>query len=206
MANVTVAGKYSIVCKLPFGADGTAAAYEFTGNNRAASFTASIPIKVLATVCTSSDLNGGYAAFSKEADLVIKRARLNAEGAEGLNCSPGELAGRFYLGLLKGATGFKPDGVTLGEELDAIKLTFKNWGEWVEMNGVLRPYINKSVDWSDTAPDMRICRLAFYYQNSAFTCDDYNVNAPYVGEALTPTLELEVSCPGIFSSSDGSIY
>lgn len=204
MANV--AGVYTIVCKLPFGADGTGTAYTFTGNDRTASFSASFPDKILKTVCTSSDLGGGFAAFGKEKDIVITRAKLNADGAEGLNCSPGELAGRFYLGLRKGMTGFYPDGVMMGEELDVIKLSFKNWGEWTNVNGVLRPYKNKNIDWSDRPEHERLCRLAFYYQNSIFTCDDYNANPAYVGEALSPTLELEIKVPGIYSSSDGSIY
>ena len=206
MANVTVAGKYSIVCKLPFGVDGTAAAYEFAGNNRDASFTASIPDKILETVCISSDLNGGFAAFGKENDLIILRARLNPEGAEGLNCSPGKLAGRFYLGLRKGLSGFGPDGVTMGAELDVIKLSFKNWGEWVDVKGVMRPYKNENVDWSDTPDWARCCRLAFYSHNSIFTCDDYNANSAYIGQPLTPTLELQIEAPGIYSSSDGSIF
>lgn len=200
-----IAGKYSIYCKLPFGADGTAAAYEFTGNDRDANFTASIPDKILNTVCTSSDLGGGFAAFAYNANLVITRARLNPEGAPGLQCSPGELAGRFYLSMRKGPQGVDPDSGNLGDELDLIKLTFKYWGEWVEINGTLRPY-KTITDWSNYEDWERICRLCFKYQNSVFTCDDFNLQEDFVGQDLGASLELEIEAPGIYSSNDGSIY
>ena len=74
MANV--AGVYTIVCKLPFGADGTGTAYTFTGNDRTASFSASIPDKILETVCTSSDLGGGFAAFGKETSELVEELYL----------------------------------------------------------------------------------------------------------------------------------
>ena len=201
MANV--AGKYSIYCKLPFGNDGTAAAYQFTGNDRDANFTASIPDKILDTVCASSDLGGGFAAFAYNADLIILRARLNPEGAPGLQSSPDKFAGRFLLSMRKGIAGIDPDSGNLGLELDSTKLSFKHWGEWVEINARLRPY--KTVtDWPNDW--LKLCRLCFKYQNSEFSCDDFNLQEDFVGQDLGVSLELEIDAPGIYSSSDGSIY
>lgn len=198
--------RYSIYSVLDFSTNGTPTpAYTFDGNHRDATFTGHSPDKILDTVCTSTDLAGGYAAFSAEAELRIKRVRLNADGAYGLQCAPGKLAGKFYLGLRQGATGFKPDGVTLAAELDTVMLKFKNWGEWVDVDGVMRPWKGTADDWGDY-PIGKICRLSFKYINSEFTCDDYNVNAPYVGQDLTPTLELQIEAPGIYSSLDGKIY
>lgn len=203
MANV--AGKYSIYCKLPFGNDGTAAAYQFTGNDRDANFTASIPDKILETVCTSSDLAGGFAAFAHNADLIILRARLNAEGAPGLQNSPDKFAGRFYLSIIKYITGIDPDSGNLGQELDTLKLSFKHWGEWTEINGRLKPY-KTDTNWSSLPNWQRLCRLGFKYQNCIFTCDDFNLQEDFVGQDLGVSLELEIDAPGIYSSNDGSIY
>ncbi len=201
MANV--AGKYSIYCKLPFGNDGTAPAYQFTGNDRDANFTASIPDKILDTVCTSSYLDGGYAAFAYNADLIILRARLNPEGAPGLQNSPDKFAGRFLLSMRKGIAGIDPDSGNLGLELDSTKLSFKHWGEWVEINARLRPY--KTVtDWPNDW--LKLCRLCFKYQNSEFSCDDFNLQEAFVGQDLGVSLELEIDAPGIYSSNNGSIY
>ena len=116
-----VNGNYTICSNLDFSNNGTPTpAYQFAGNNRNASFTGHVPDKIMETVCTSTDLGGGYAAFNANAEIRIKRARLNADGACGLQCAPGKLAGRFYLGVRQGATGYKPDGATPSAELAAV--------------------------------------------------------------------------------------
>lgn len=203
-----VNGNYTICSNLDFSNNGTPTpAYQFAGNNRNASFTGHVPDKIMETVCTSTDLGGGYAAFNANAEIRIKKARLNADGACGLQCAPGKLAGRFYLGVRQGATGYKPDGVTPSAELAVVELKFKNWGEWVDIDGVLRPYEGNADDWSDyPLGGVHLCRLVFKYLNSNFTCDDYNANSAYLGQDLTPTLELQIDVPGIYSSLDGKIY
>ena len=195
-----VLGKYIISAVLPFGEGGDSPAYEFDGETRDAQFFASSPNKILNTICLSEYLGGGSAAFCANTNITIVRARLNPDGAAELQNAPGEFAGRVFFSIRQGVNG-------TGPELDTFTLTFKHWGEWTEFNKVLRPYKKNAEPWSDYAyPERKPCRMSFDYQNTVFTCDDYNIQDAYVGQALVPTIDFEIKTAGIVSSVTGAIF
>lgn len=178
MANI--AGRYGLTINI------TNAQYTFTDNNRNAQFTQTSPDIVVPANCVQVNYYGAQALGCGESNFVIKRARVISSGAPGLQPPELKRAAQINLALCK------QDGTTL----DSVILKLQNWNEWTDVNATLRPYKNNP-SWS--AIEINQHKPVYFsprYLNSYFNVDDYNLQSAYVGEKVSPILELDVEATG----------
>lgn len=189
-----IAGKYLIRAVLP-------ASYELTGNARNAEFYFTGD-SALNTVCMTKDYYGvGGAKFLFESQIKINRARIMAAGGYGLQApQDGSPAASLIIGINQFADG---SGVSLGTGF----IRFSNWGEWEEKNLVYRPFNGTPGSWTGAAFEHSkpVCFKAIQ-QNSDFKCDDYNLQEDFVGQTITPVIEMEIETNGIIDDVTGKIY
>lgn len=178
-----IAGKYNVSAKLN-------AQYEFTGNNRDATFSISSPDATLDLSCISSSTSA-FVAVMYDCRVKIKRVRLVSAGAPGLQRSETHRAGSFVLALQAA------DENGIYTTLDSVVVKIDNWNEWTATNFDLRPY-KTPFNFTDAQvtqhKPVKFCAL---YLNSSFYCDDYNVQSAYVGKTFTPWLEMEIETAGM---------
>ena len=189
-----IAGKYLIRAVLP-------ASYELTGNARNAEFYFT-GNSALNTVCMTKDYYGlGLAKFLFENEITINRARIIAAGGYGLQAPQnGSPAASLIIGVNQFANG---SGVELGIGF----IRFSNWGEWEEKNLVYRPFKGTPASWTGAAFEQNkpVCFKA-KQQNSSFNCDDYNLQEDFIGQTITPVIEMEIETSGIIDDVTGIIY
>lgn len=175
-----IAGKYTLWTVIPN------CSYEFTGNNRAASFGITgddiqdVNMKALNALSVNSDV---WPEIGTQ--VQIKRAKIEPSGAFGLQPSQGERAAGLWLDVT-----YTDDDGNL-QLLDQISMQFDNWGEWCEINKNMKAYRN-------TPPNPSTCRFGISKTGAFFTCDDYNLQEDYVGQTVTPVLVLEVETAGLW--------
>jgi hypothetical protein len=185
-----IRGKYVVYSFLPI-------TYSLTGNNRQARFTfddTQDEITLKAQNAPSEPVYG--VQLISQNDITIKRARIVPRGGAGLLASPGTLAGQLFLN----AYTYDTDSNRI--TLDSIHLDFLEWGEWENVNAVLKPYKNTGV----AEPFPGSCDLFISGAASKFTADDFNIQADYVGQGVQALLEMEIETAGLSDSDTHDIF
>lgn len=178
-----IAGKYNVSAKLN-------AQYEFTGNNRDATFSISSPDAPLDLSCVSSSTNA-YVAAMYDCRVKIKRVRLVSAGAPGLQRTETHRAGAFVLAIQAA------DENGIYTTLDSVVVKIDNWNEWTDTNFDLRPYKTQFTFTPAQETQHKPVKFCALFANSGFYCDDYNVQPEYVGQTLTPWIEMEIETAGM---------
>lgn len=186
-----IRGKYVVYSFLPI-------TYTLTGENRQGRFTfddTHDEIRLKAQNAPSEPVYG--VSLVCQNDITIKRARIVPRGGSGLLASPGTLAGQLFLYAF-----------TLDEEqnrinLDYVHLDFLQWGEWENVNAVLKPYKNAE-QLGITLPET--CGLYISGAAAKFTADDFNVQDDYIGQGVQALLEMEIETGGLSDSDTHAIF
>lgn len=176
-----IAGKYTLWGVVPN------CSYEFTGNNRAASFGITgdreeMSMKALNALSVDSNVWPEMGT-----NVNIKRAKIEPSGAFGLQPPQGERAAGLFLDLVY------TDGDGNLQVIDSVALQFDKWGEWCDINKNLKAY-------GDINTPPTICKFSIYPSTAFFKCDDYNLQEDYIGQTVTPVLVLEVETAGMWDS------
>lgn len=181
MAKTNIIGRYHLRAVIN-------ASYQFTGNNRAASFVYPNLSDELILSCVNAP-QAQTALLTGQASATIKRARLISAGAPGLSTpNDGTPAASIWLSLTS----------NFGTGKEIFKLRFSNWNEWEETDIELEPY--KYIgSWISSAADGNYAVKVNIEQqpDTEFNLDDFNIQADYVGETFTPVLELEIVTAGM---------
>lgn len=163
---------YRLLAELPL-------SYTFTGEARDASVTLAdnqtlrlIPKNSLVSRATFKP--SGITPVPS--NITFVRARLVASGAPGLEPAVGSFAGQLALHF-KGAT----------KNSATFTLGFTKWNEWEQ------PMVSAVTGECDGDS----IGLELLASGTVLTLDDYNVQEAYVGQDVTPILEIEVECDGI---------
>ena len=181
MANI--AGIYTISAPLN-------AQYTLTGADRAATFSINAPDAPLNLSCTSSSTSV-YVAAMYDTVINIKRVRLVSAGAPGLQRNEQAAAANFIL-----AARALDENLNY-QTLDSVVIKIGNWNEWQNVDFDLRPSKTACNFSASQINQHKPVDLFALYQNSGFHCDDYNLQAAYIGETFTPVLELEIETAGM---------
>lgn len=189
MANIR--GKYVVYSFLPI-------TLTLTGADRQARFAfddTQDEIRLKAQNATSEPVYGVQLLVQN--DTTIKRARIVPRGGAGLLASPGTLAGQLFLN----AYAIDPDDSSR-ITLDSVHLDFLEWGEWENVNAVLKPY--KNLGSIGILPGA--CSLFISGAAAKFTADDFNIQEDYVGLGVQALLELEIETAGLSDSDTHAIF
>ena len=185
-----IRGKYVVYSFLPI-------TYTLTGENRQGRFAfddTQDEITLKAQNAPSEPVNGVQLVCQN--DTTIKRARIVPRGGAGLLASPGTLAGQLFLNAYTKDT--EENRITL----DSVHLDFLQWGEWENVNAVLKPYKN-----TGTAEDLpRACSLFISGAAEKFTADDFNIQDDFVGQGVQALLEMEIETSGLSDSDTRDIF
>lgn len=193
MAAVAIAGKYFLHTLI----ENTS--YQLTNNDRNADFHTSAGDVQLGVYALNSRSSNTIIHLLPQNDFNIRRARIVAAGGAGLQ--PGNdapfLAAKlsFFAGVDNGDGTFT--------EFDTCNISLTRWGEWEQINKVIRPYKYT------LGPLPQLCDLILKSSGgvtNSFWCDDYNLQADYVGETIKPVLEMEVETAGLFDVNDLVIF
>lgn len=185
-----IRGKYVVYSFLPI-------TYTLTGNDRQARFNfddTQDEIKLKAQNAPSDPVYG--VQLVTENDVTIKRARIVPRGGAGLLASPGTLAGQLFL------NAYTKDADNNRITLDSVHLDFLQWGEWENVNAVLKPYKN-----TGSAEDLpRACSVFISGAAAKFTADDFNIQEDFIGQGVQALLELEIETAGLSDSDTHVIF
>lgn len=185
-----IRGKYIVYSFLPI-------TYTLTGNDRQARFTfddTQDEIKLKAQNAPSEPLYG--VQLVTQNDVTIKRARIVPRGGAGLLASPGTLAGQLFL------NAYTKDSDNNRITLDSVHLDFLEWGEWENVNAVLKPY--KNTGSAENLPTA--CSVFISGAAAKFTADDFNIQADFVGQGVQALIELEIETAGLSDSDTHNIF
>lgn len=185
-----IRGKYTVYSFLPI-------TYALTGVNRQARFTfddTQDEIRLKAQNAPSEPVYG--VQLVSQNDFTIKRARIVPRGGAGLLASPGTLAGQLFL------NAYTKDADNNRVTLDSVHLDFLQWGEWENVNAVLKPYKNTGI--AEEVP--AACSLFISGADSKFTADDFNIQENYIGQGIEALLEMEIETSGLSDSDTHSIF
>lgn len=185
-----IRGKYVVYSFLPI-------TYTLTGKTRQGRFAfddTHDEIKLKAQNAPSEPVYG--VQLVGQNDTTIKRARIVPRGGAGLLASPGTLAGQLFL------NAYTKDADDNRVTLDSVHLDFLQWGEWENVNAVLKPYKYRgSVEDFPGA-----CSLFISGAAGKFTADDFNVQEDFVGQGVQALLELEIETAGLSDSDTHAIF
>ena len=189
MANVQ--GKYLLRFVVP------ETSYTFTNNARNAAFHPTAGDKMVDLRALNSSGTNTRVHFISAYKCTILRACIVPNGAPGLqagNNTPYAAATvKFIVGQDDGLGGI--DAFTL------VNLTFPNWGEWIEINKTFNPF-EANLD-----PLPQLCDLFIRGgSDSMFYCDDFNLQADFVGQDVTPIIELEIDTAGLYDTDTHNIF
>lgn len=184
-----IQGKYSIY------AFPNNASYTLTGAARSASFSVSNPPVELTTKCISAPNGNNAIAFYVENVIKIKRFRVRMNGAPGIQAGINHTAAKFR--LLFGRMD-ADDNLYI---YDSVYIEVPNFGEWVESNQIVEPF--KRVGGND---DYDYLQIIIDPDNSIFYVDDFNIQEDYVGQGITPIIEMEIETAGLYVRSNGQIF
>lgn len=185
----TIQGKYDLYT--PF----SDVAYTLTGGDRNATFGPTGTQGELNTICINFPGSlSGKIAVPVENDVKIRKMKLWPRGGYGLQNSPLYMAGKFYLQL-----GREDDGNFILYDETAVQIP--NWGEWFDVDLILRGYRRKDGD-----SQFDFLQFSFAYDTAVFSCDDYNLQEDFVGQGVVPALEMIVETAGLANASNGQIF
>ena len=185
-----IRGKYVVYSFLPI-------TYTLTGENRQGRFAfddTQDEITLKAQNAPSEPVYG--CQLVGQNDTTIKRARIVPRGGAGLLASPGTLAGQLFLNAYTKDT--EENRITL----DSVHLDFLQWGEWENVNAVLKPY--KNTGSAEYLPG--VCSLFISGAAEKFTADDFNIQADFVGQGVQALIELEIETAGLSDSDTHDIF
>lgn len=175
-----IAGKYNLSFVL------NSCRYQLTGNNRNAFVSPPTPPgeRFFGAICSQINKWSISARPKYENVFKILRARIIPSGAEGLRAPEGMPAGIVNFEITD-------DNNTVYSK---IFLRLMKWGEWEDINVDLMPFEKEG--FSDEAKKNSLAYNIFY-QVTKFNIDDYNIQSAYIGEYVTPVLQLEVKTAGM---------
>ena len=182
-----IQGKYFLQADIP-------TSYSLTGENRSASMGLNdITELIVLSINAPGVSNRVY--FPVEHVVTIKRVRIVANGGPGIQGGVNHFAGQFILSMAR------DDGEGNVTKFDECPVIIPNWGEWYDINMILRPYNRTGGDTSAEFVGMAIEKtldsLAMFY------IDDYNIQDDFVGQGITPILQMEIETAGLVCSSNG---
>lgn len=185
-----IRAKYVVYSFLPI-------TYTLTGSDRQARFTFNDTLDEIRLKAQNAPTEPVYGVqLLVQKDTTIKRARIVPRGGAGLLPSPGTLAGQLFLN----AYTKDPDQNRI--TLDSVHLDFLAWGEWENVNVVLKPYKNTGA--AEPLPDT--CSLFISGAAGKFTADDFNIQEDFVGQGVQALLELEIETAGLSDSDTHEIF
>lgn len=176
-----IASKYNISLEL------TPYRYQFTGNDRNATVSSVNDLDISGALCSQQVKYTSVSARPKYDNIfTIKRARILSTGAAGLRAPEGNMACLISLGLID------EDDNTL---MSRLFLRLMEWNEWEDVNVDLRPF-----DTLHTFTDEEKLKSLSYRIGKVVTkfyIDDYNIQSAYIGQYVTPVLNLDVETAGM---------
>lgn len=181
-----IQGKYSLY------AFPTNSSYTLTGNARSASFGVNAPAVELVTKCISAPDGNNAVSFAVENKITIKRFRVRMNGAPGIQAGVNHIAAKFKLifGRIDSDNNLKI--------YDSVWIEAPNFGEWVDAELLVEPYKRTG---GDSAFDFM--QIIIDTDNSIFYVDDFNLQDDYIGQGITPIIEMEIETAGLFVRSNG---
>ena len=145
-------------------------------------------------------LSGVYAGqslyFDFKSPLIIRRARVDAVGAPGLQ--------RPYLSGGAGSAANIKINLLAVDGLDTpaggFGLVIPNWGAWFDVDTKVEPYTTTPAPvWS--LPDNKQPYKFNAASASTFAYDGYNLSSDYVGQDFRPVISLEIETGGAYNTS-----
>lgn len=181
-----IQGKYFLQANIP-------TSYTLTGASRVGSFSLSgLNELVVESINAPAVSNRVY--FPVESVVTIKRVRIVANGGPGIQGGVNHYAGQFILSM------GRDDGEGNVTKFDECPIIIPNWGEWYDINMSLRPFKRTGGDTTAEFVGLAIekeLNLAMFY------VDDFNIQDDYIGQGITPILQMEVETAGLVCSSNG---
>ena len=185
-----IRGKYVVYSFLPI-------TYALTGENRQGRFAFDDTQDEITLKAQNAPSDPVYGVqLVTENDVTIKRARIVPRGGAGLLASPGTLAGQLFLNAYTYDT--EENRITL----DSVHLDFLQWGEWENVNSVLKPY--KNTGNAEYLPGD--CGVFISGAAKKFTADDFNVQEDFIGQGVQALLEMEIETSGLSDSDTKAIF
>lgn len=169
------------------------ASYTLTGNARGASFgITGSEDKDINLKCINNPDGALKVVFPVENDVTIKRVKLDANGGYGIQHGVNHPAAALSFLAARNTL----DGVKV---YDRAIIEIPNWGDWYEMNLVLRPYRREEGDHGEY--------VGLYVGGDAvFYVDDFNVQDDFIGQGITPQFEFEIETAGLVIQTNGRIF
>lgn len=185
-----IRGKYVVYSFLPI-------TYALTGENRQGRFAFDDTQDEITLKAQNSPGEPVYGVqLVCQNDVTIKRARIVPRGGAGLLASPGTLAGQLFL------KAYTYDTDSNRIILDSVHLDFLQWGEWENVNAVLKPY--KNTGSAEYLPGE--CGVFISGAAEKFTADDFNIQDDFVGQGVQALLEMEIETVGLSDSDTKQIF
>ena len=182
-----IQGKYFLQANVP-------TSYTLTGADRAGSMGLNDLTELIVESINSPGVSNRV-YFPVEHVVTIKRVRIVANGGPGIQGGVNHYAGQFILSMAR------DDGEGNVTKFDECPVIIPNWGEWYDINMSLRPYKRTGGDTSAEFVGMAIEKtldsVAMFY------ADDFNIQEDFVGQGITPILQMEIETAGLVVSSNG---
>lgn len=182
-----IQGKYFLQAKIPV-------SYTLTGANRQGAFGLN-DITELVVDSINAPSIANRVVFPVEHTVTIKRVRIVANGGPGIQVGVNHYAGQFVLSMAR------DDGDGNIIIYDECPVIIPNWGEWYDINMILRPYKrtggDTSAEFVGMAIDKTLDALAMFY------VDDFNLQEDFVGEGVSPIMQMEIETAGLVCYSNG---
>ena len=136
---------------------------------------------------------GGQAVtFDYNSKLFIKRVKLDAAGAPGLQ-RPYD-GGQAFAGVLGfSLVGQNDDAPVLGY----LFFRIPNYGEWAEVNTVVNP--SEMVEMDPDGSGLKTYKLVLKRDLTLLHYDGYNMSSDYVGQEWRPVVTLEFETNGVYT-------
>lgn len=182
-----IQGKYFLQANIP-------TAYTLTGAYRAGSMGVNdVTELVVQSINAPGVSNRVY--FPVEHLVTIKRVRIVANGGPGIQGGVNHYAGQFILSMAR------DDGEGNVNKFDECPVIIPNWGEWYDINMSLKPFKRTGGDTSAEFVGMAIEKT--FGSVAMFYVDDFNIQDDFVGQGITPILQMEIETAGLVCSSNG---
>lgn len=182
-----IQGKYFLQTKI-------SSSYTLTGADRQGSFGLNDLTQLVVESINAPGVSNRV-VFPVEHVVTIKRVRIVANGGPGIQGGVNHYAGQFILSMAR------DDGDGNITKFDECPVIVPNWGEWYDINMVLRPFNRTGGDTTAEFVGMAIEKsldtLAMFY------VDDFNIQEDFVGQGITPILQMEIETAGLVCSSNG---
>lgn len=170
------------------------AAYTLTSANRSADFGITGAQTELIVKAITADAANAAIVCGVENEFRIKRIKIEANGGPGILAGVNHLAAQFEL-----QCGRDDDGTFI--IYDKRQINIPQWGEWFNVDLVIKPFNrlgnNNEYDFLGFSIDPA---------TAVFYVDDYNLQADYISQGITPFIYMEVEAPGLYLRSNGQIF